>query len=134
MKLTVTSPDGRITAEIEGSTDVELFEKIARFHEVFGNSTCVVGDEASTAVRFVVREHDGNKYYEMRCDGPGELKGYKKEFGCNRTGGGLFPRSKDREGNWLPNNGWQKWSGNGGGGGGNSAPADSAEPVEQAPF
>jgi len=26
------------------------------------------------------------------------------------VGGGLFPKRKDSEGNWLPDKGWTKWN------------------------
>jgi hypothetical protein len=54
----------------------------------------------------VVRENDGNEYYELRCTDCGA----KMAFGANKKGGGLFPRRKDTEGNWLPDNGWQRWN------------------------
>jgi hypothetical protein len=53
-----------------------------------------------------VRENDGNEYYEIRCVDCGA----KLAFGANKKGGGLFPRRKDAEGNWLPDNGWTKWN------------------------
>ena len=36
--------------------------------------------------------------------------GGRLEFGQVKKGGGLFPRRKDKEGSWLPDNGWVKWN------------------------
>ena len=36
--------------------------------------------------------------------------GAKLAFGANKKGGGLFPKRKDADGNWLPDGGWQKWN------------------------
>ena len=38
-----------------------------------------------------------------------KLFGVKKSFGQHKRGGGLFPRIKDSEGNYLADNGWLKW-------------------------
>jgi hypothetical protein len=27
-----------------------------------------------------------------------------------KKGGGLFPKRKDKDGNWLPDRGWVKWN------------------------
>jgi len=54
-------------------------------------------------------DNEENEYFELYCNGPGKLRGCKKAFGQNKKGGGLFPRHKDGDGNWLPDNGWMKW-------------------------
>jgi hypothetical protein len=45
-------------------------------------------------------------YYELRCADCGA----RLSFGSMKKGGGLFPRRKDSEGNWLPDRGWVKWN------------------------
>jgi hypothetical protein len=107
MKLTYTS--GKFTVDFTGEQQRELFEQIATFQEVFDNSTC--GKCGSTNIQFVVREAkdangDVNQYYELRCKDCGA----KLAFGCHKKGGGLFPKRKDSEGEYLPTNGWVKWN------------------------
>jgi hypothetical protein len=36
--------------------------------------------------------------------------GARLSFGVHKKGGGLFPKRKDNEGNWLSDNGWVKWN------------------------
>ena len=110
MKVVYTTRDGRLTAEIEGSTQAEVWENLANFQDVFENTTCTKNGESSDDVRFVVRQDDEqNKYYELRVNS-GPLRGTRKSYGVHKKGGGLFPKSKDSEGNWLPDNGWMRWN------------------------
>jgi len=89
---------GEIEIEAEGDTK-SVFGELASAAEVFGNSIC--GQCGSGNVVPVVREVDGNTYYEMRCTSCGCTLG----FGQRKVGGALFPRRKKDE-NWLPNRGW----------------------------
>tara|TARA_R110000824_G_C15101538_1_gene666328 strand:- start:531 stop:860 length:330 start_codon:yes stop_codon:yes gene_type:complete len=95
---------GRTTVEFESDTVKDAFAQLSTFQEVFGEDKC--GKCGSDNLRFVVRENDGNSYYEIRCQDCGA----KLSFGANKVGGGLFPRRKDAEGGWLPDKGWQKWN------------------------
>ena len=104
MKITYTTKNGRISAEIEGESQRDLFENVNKFQDVFEELNC--GKCGSDDVRFVVRNVDDNLYYELRCKGCGG----RVNFGANKSGGGLFPKRKDGEGNWLPDNGWVKWN------------------------
>ena len=92
---------GKISVELEGDTQKDLFAQLSAFQEVFDESAC--GKCGSTNLRFVTREVDGNSYYEIRCLDCGA----RLEFG---QGGGLFPRRKSKEGEWLPDGGWVKWN------------------------
>lgn len=103
MKITKTI--GNLTIDIERETQKEIFKDLATFEEVFGENVC--GKCSSENLRYVVRENDGNEYYELRCMDCGA----KLAFGVHKKGGGLFPRRKDAEGNYLPDKGWQKWDG-----------------------
>jgi len=110
MELTYTTRDGRMTATFSG-TQSEIWEQIAHFQEVFETGPATKGGESDDNVRFVVREVDDNKYYELRYAGSNpKLFGTKKAFGQHKKGGGLFPKNKDADGNWLPDNGWTKWN------------------------
>jgi len=94
----------KISVEIEGETQRDLFAKLGAFQEVFDEIAC--GKCGSNNVKFVVRPVEDNEYYEIRCRDCGA----KLAFGCMKKGGGLFPKRKDSEGNWLPDNGWTKWN------------------------
>ena len=104
MKVTYTTKNERLTTEIEGDSPRDIFASIAKFQEVFEETTC--GKCGSENLRFVVRNVDDNFYFEIRCMDCGA----RLAFGSHKKGGGLFPKRKDAEGNWLPDNGWVKWN------------------------
>jgi hypothetical protein len=89
--------------EIEGKDIKDAFAQLAAATEVFGNNVCGACDSPRT--RPIVRERDGNTYYEVKCLDCGSVLA----FGQKREGGALFPKKKDKDGNWLTNNGWVKW-------------------------
>ena len=94
----------KLSVEFEADSVREIWKQLSTFQEVFGETSC--GKCGSENLRFVVRENDGNEYYELRCVDCGA----KLAFGANKKGGGLFPKRKDADGNWLPDGGWQKWN------------------------
>lgn len=102
MKLTYRAND-RLSFEIEGEGQKEVFKGLATVQEIFGEDKC--GLCSCNAIRFVVRNVEDNDYYEMRCNDCGAVL----SFGQHKKGGTLFPKRKDDEGNWLPNKGWHKW-------------------------
>ncbi len=104
MKVRYQTKDGRFQVELEGDDQRSIFGEVARFQEVFEEATC--GKCGSDNIRFVVRNVDDNLYYELRCADCGA----KLSFGVMKKGGGLFPKRKDGEGNWLPDNGWVRWN------------------------
>ena len=94
----VVNPDGTFSVEVEAEQTKDLFEEISRAQEVFGNLVCrgkhdgkIV--ESSKVVLRVRQDDEDNKYYEAVCMEDGPLKWAKKEFGVNKKGGGLFPRT-----------------------------------------
>jgi DNA-directed RNA polymerase subunit RPC12/RpoP len=89
---------GEITVEVEGDAK-ECFTDIAKAAEVFGQTKC--GACGSEHVTPVVRDIEGNTYYEMRCNECGHVLG----FGQRRQDGALFPRRKKGD-EWLPKRGW----------------------------
>ena len=93
-----------MTCEFEGSSQTEIFENLANFSEVFSMDTC--GKCGKKNVRYVVREVDDNKYYELRCN---DCRA-KLAFGVHKKGGTLFPKRKDDKGTWLNSQGWLKWN------------------------
>ena len=38
MKIKFTTPNGRVTAELEADTQVEIFSQLSAFQEVFGET------------------------------------------------------------------------------------------------
>ena len=90
---------GPVQIEVDGDTK-SCFAELAAAAEVFGNPSC--GSCGSEQVVPVVREVDGNTYYEMRCQSCGCTLG----FGQRKVGGALFPRRKGKDDTWLPNRGW----------------------------
>lgn len=113
MQIKVTSKNITITAE--GNTQKEVFEQLSDLQEVFTGEDCGLckGD-----TRFLVREVDGNKFYELMCN-----KCFAKlQFGQSKTGGKLFPVRfqrkgkdyvKDSNGRMLEKGtkGWEKYKG-----------------------
>lgn len=94
---------GGTRVEVEGKDAKDCFVQIASAMEVFRHSRC--GACGSEDVSPQVRERDGNHYYEVKCNScRAELA-----FGQRRVDGALYPRRKDKDGNWLANNGWVKW-------------------------
>jgi hypothetical protein len=104
---------------------VDAFEKLAAFEEVFKIDTC--GKCKTKNITRVVREVDGNKYYELWCRNK-ECKA-KLEFGCNNAPkkGCMYPQLKTRhkdpsdpkgkkklpadQQTYLPDNGWMIYDG-----------------------
>jgi len=104
MKVNYTTKNGRISVELDGDTQREIFSQLSSFQEVFDETVCAKC--GSDDVRFVVRNVDDNLYYELKCNECGA----KLAFGAMKKGGGLFPKRKDKDGNWLPNRGWVKYN------------------------
>ncbi len=104
MKVTYKTRNGKLSVELEGDSQRDIFGEISKFQEVFEEDTC--GKCGSDNIRFVVRNVDDNLYYELRCADCGA----RLAFGSMKKGGGLFPKRKDAEGNWLPDRGWVKWN------------------------
>ena len=104
MKVSYTTKNERLTAEIEGDSPRDIFASVDKFQEVVEETVC--GKCGSENLRFVVRNVDDNLYFEIRCMDCGA----RLAFGSHKKGGGLFPKRKDAEGKWLPDNGWVKWN------------------------
>jgi hypothetical protein len=95
---------GNAVVEVEGKDVKDVFGQLSGAVEVFGNANC--GCCRSTAVVPNVRENQGNTYYEMRCTQCGATLG----FGQRKADGALYPRRKDKNGEYLENGGWVKFS------------------------
>lgn len=90
--------------EVEGADSKECFSELAGAVEVFQMcSTC--GSCGSTETWPVVRDNKGVTFYEMRCG-----CGCSLALGQRKSDGALFPR-RTKDGDYLPNGGWQRWQG-----------------------
>lgn len=104
MKAHYRTANGQITFEVEGESAKALFSQIASIQEVFdAEHACGMCD--STDLRYLARIVDDNDFYELAC----RACHAKFAFGQAKKGGALFPKRKDKEGNWIPNNGWTRF-------------------------
>lgn len=100
------SPSQRVTFECEVGNAKAAFEAIASIQEVFEEGEC--GCCKSKAVRFDVRDFNGNRYYKMACTACGA----QFDFGQHKEGGGLFAKKWNKETRRaLPNGGWYIFQG-----------------------
>jgi hypothetical protein len=93
----------RVEVEVDGKDVKDVFGQLAGAVEVFSHSTCGACGSKNTAP--VVRENQGNTFYEMRCQSCGACLA----FGQKKNDGTLFPKRKDKNGNWLDGSGWVKF-------------------------
>jgi hypothetical protein len=103
MKVIYRAND-RLSFELEAAGQKEIFKELALIQEIFSEEKC--GLCGSTNLKFIVRNVEGNDYYELRCSDCGAILA----FGQHKKGGTLFPKRKDDEGNYLSNKGWHKWT------------------------
>ncbi len=104
--MKVTYQASKLSATFEGENQKEVFKQLAGFQEVFDQCKCAkCGCED---VKFVVRNVQENEYFELRCTN-NQCRA-KLSMGVSKKGGGLFPKRKDKEGNWLPDSGWTRWN------------------------
>ena len=54
-----------VTIHAEGANTAEVFEKVAKLQEVFGDAVARKGNKAGHDVQYRVREVEGNKFYEL---------------------------------------------------------------------
>ena len=101
-------PHTRLTFEIDGEKQNEIFEQLAHVQEMT-EQNCGKCQASSDTLVFQVRVVDDNKFYELRCS---KCKAILA-FGSHKKGGTLFPKrhqtNEDGEREWLPDNGWMKW-------------------------
>lgn len=105
--MKVTCKTGRLSVEVEGQNQKEVFKGLAVFEEVFSEQKC--GNCNSEDVKFVVRTvMSGNKkfdFYEVQC----KKCFCRLSFGQHTEGNTLFPKRKDEDGKPIPNHGWVKF-------------------------
>jgi hypothetical protein len=123
MKLSYTTKDGRMTVELEGNSDKELFRKLSHFQEVFEDTPAatvdgklVTGGDVSYRVRKAKYVDDKGKekeaeYFEKIVTS-GPMRWYKKSFGVLDDGtDNLFPKRPSEEDSTTVKgeNGWHKY-------------------------
>lgn len=114
MKLTYTTPNGRLAFEVDVTTGKQAFEVVAGVQELFEEPAC--GCCKSANIRCSVRDHDNNKYFSLVCADCGA----QLDFGQKKDGKTLFCKRRDENKQAMPNRGWYVWHGSGhstGGGG-----------------
>ena len=104
-KAKVRVQAGKAWIEVEASNVKEAMQGIGEYAEVFKEDTCQCCQ--STNVIPIHRNAQGYDFYEMVCCDCGA----KLSYGQTREGGRLFPKRSDKDGNYLPNMGWHKYSG-----------------------
>jgi len=123
VKLTYVTQDGRMTVEIEGNSDKELFRKLAHFQEVFEDVPAAkIGDKLVEGGNVLYRvrkakytdekgkEKEAEYFEKLIANGP--LAWYKKSYGVLDDGtDNLFPKRPDPEDKNLEIgfNGWHRY-------------------------
>lgn len=99
-----------LSMKVSVGNQLELFQALHEYGEIFSISEC--GACKSDDVKYAIREVADTKkkgqfhsYYEMHC---GKCRA-RLAFGKMMSGDRLFPKRKDENGNYLPNNGWVKF-------------------------
>lgn len=101
MKATYTTKDKNLKFEIDGEIK-DIWKQLSTVQEIFENTTC--GCCKGTDVRFVHRVVDDNAYFEVVC--LNQKCRAKLAMGQHKKNGTMFPKRKDEDGKWIPNNGW----------------------------
>jgi hypothetical protein len=123
MKITYVTQDGRMTVEIEGNSDKELFRKLAHFQEVFEDVPAAkIGEKVVEGGNVLYRvrkakytdekgkEKEAEYFEKLIANGP--LAWYKKSYGVLDDGtDNLFPKRPDPEDKNLEIgfNGWHRF-------------------------
>lgn len=98
--MSFTLRKGDIT--IDGKSVTDAFAELAHLQEIFAIPCC--GKCGNTEIVYKVRNVDDNDFYELHCTDL-KCRAYLA-FGQHKKGGTLFPKRKDKDGKFLPNNGW----------------------------
>jgi hypothetical protein len=102
MLVRYTTPNHRLTIELDVTTGKQAFELVAAIQELFEEGYC--GCCKSDRIRCDVREFDGNSYYKIVCmDCNAQI-----DLGQHKNGKGLFIK-RTKDGKVLPNSGWYVW-------------------------
>lgn len=100
MRVTYTTPNGRVQFEAEVSTAKEAFDFLATVQEVFEVGRC--GLCKGAAIHCDVREFDKNVYYKLVCSACGA----QLDVGQKKDQKNLFLKRRSDAREALPNGGW----------------------------
>ena len=90
--------------EVEAEGVKQAVKMMSEYVEFFGVRECVKCKGTTLAPQHN-QDKEGHDYYKLRCTSCGATL----DFGQHKTGGTLFVKRKDKEGNWLPDGGWAIW-------------------------
>lgn len=111
--LKFTTPDMRMTIEVTGDNNREVFEELVSMLEVFSNTTCGAcrSNDTKPVIR-TVKDSAGKPatYHEMRCNACKAVLALSVHNTKEQT---LYPKRKGKDGQWLPGDGWVKYEGGG---------------------
>ncbi len=102
MKVKLTT--GQLEFELESDDVKDLWKELSEIQELFTEKCC--GACGSENIVFRVRTVDSNDFYEKTCRECFSSRG----FGQKKKNNKLFPKRKDKNGEYLPNNGWVKFA------------------------
>lgn len=106
MEANFKTPGGQLVFKLHGETVKDIFEELAEVQEIFGMPpNCGVCENSEIAYR--VRENGGNKFYELHCLTVSCRARFS--FGQSKDQKSLFPKRKDKDGNWLEHGGWERY-------------------------
>lgn len=92
---------GKMIFNVQWSTEKDLWKKLAKLEEVFGNQIC---GACQSDTSFTIRTVDGDDYYEIKCKNP-ECN-CKLSYGQNKKGDTLYAKRKNKAGEILGTDGW----------------------------
>ncbi len=105
MKVTYTTPNGRLVFELEVASGKQAFEVVGAIQELFEEPNC--GCCSSEHIRCEVRHVDDNAYYKLLCLDCGATL----DFGQKKDGKHLFVKRRGEDRQVLPNRGWYIYGG-----------------------
>ncbi len=103
MNVKLSMVMGGVTVQVEAPDALVAIKELSNYNAFFGETTC--GMCQSTDVVPSHRAAKGYDFYEMACCKCGATL----SFWSDQEDGTLFPKRKDKAGNWLDNKGWSKY-------------------------
>jgi hypothetical protein len=100
----------RLSFEIEGDNQVEIFRQLALVDQVFSNTTCPItkNGKPSNNIIYVVRKTKDGDYFEIQCK---EEPYAKLSISQHRKSPTLYPKRKDNKtGQPIGTYGWHVYN------------------------
>ena len=108
------TPKPGLEMQIEAANQVDAITQMADLGEIFGIKSCGAcnSDDIRWQVRKVSKQVgkkiENYEYIELVCNKCRARLSFGK---FSEDPNSVFPKRKDADGNWLPNNGWVKFEG-----------------------